>query len=575
MPDDGGGIFDAALRYVVTSGFSVLPIVHGSKAPAVKWLAFMEHAPTDAELEEWFATGSNGVGIVTGAVSGIVVLDFDGEAGEEAFFKLHLQTPSVKTPHGYHAYFSHPGGRVRNAVKLREGIDVRADGGYVVCPPTEDYSWMPSLALGDVPLLPAPKWAVRREDGPPDVVPLHVVPPHSVKQGGRNDALAKLGGYMRRKDASEAVIAAALLAENSTYDPPLSEAEVRKVAHSVAQYAPAPVVGPSVMDAPTVVPFEVLTVKALYATPDPPASAELLGSLVVRGARTLIGAHTGHGKTTFELQAAKAVVTGKDFLGFPGDGGGRVLFVDAEQGLRTIKRRLVEAGLEDNTAIDYLRVPDGLALDTDTEERERLEKVLEAEYAAVFVDPLYKLHRGDSNDERAAVDLMRHFDAWREELGFALVMATHCRKPSDKDPKFTMHDLFGSSAYTRGAEVVLGLQFVGPGYSRLHFFKDRDGDLPIGTSWGLLFDRATGFVHDPNDGQAKATVKDKVRVALENTANLTVAELVKATGNAERSVKTALTALEANAVVGPSGVKSWSLSAADSVLDDLLKETES
>ena len=68
-----------------------------------------------------------------------------------------------------------------------------------------------------------------------------------------------------------------------------------------------------------------------------------------------------------------------------------------------------EAGLADSEAVDYLRAPDGL--------RARLRRrptladargVLEAgDYALVFADPLYKLHRGDSNEERQAVDLMR------------------------------------------------------------------------------------------------------------------------------------------------------------------------
>jgi hypothetical protein len=46
---------------------------------------------------------------------------------------------------------------------------------------------------------------------------------------------------------------------------------------------------------------------------------------------------------------------------------------------------------------------------------------------------------------------------------------------------------------------VLGLQRVRAGYGRLHFFKDRDGDLPIGSRWGVLFDPEQGFRRDPKD----------------------------------------------------------------------------
>jgi hypothetical protein len=313
----------------------------------------------------------------------------------------------------------------------------------------------------------------------------------------------------------------------------------------------------AVADERRTVRFDVQTAKELCALPDPDTSDELLGPMIVRGNRTIVGAHTGHGKTTFEVQIARAVATGGSFLGFTG-AGGRVLFVDAEQGLRTIKRRLTEAGLEDNESIEYLRVPDGLALDREAAERAELEAVLERDYSLVIADPLYKLHRGDSNAEREAVDLMRVFDEWRERYGFALCVATHCRKPPEGG-RFTMHDLFGSGAYLRGAEVVIGLQFVRTGYSKLHFFKDRDGDLPVGTAWGLLFDRETGFRRDPNDGKPKETISDKVRAALEVEPGLSLAELMQTTGGAERTIRDALRNIGATEKPGPHNLKLWSV----------------
>src|SRR5207342_801699 len=140
-----------------------------------------------------------------------------------------------------------------------------------------------------------------------------------------------------------------------------------------------------------------------------------------------------------------------------------------------------------------LRIPDGLALDSDEQDIEAIGTLLErGRYALVLLDPLYKLHAGNSNDERGAVDLMRRLDGWRSELEFALLLPVHLRKPIPGE-RFTIHDVFGSSAYTRGAEVVLGLRRVSNGYAELHFFKDRDGDLPVGEKWGLVFDREEGF----------------------------------------------------------------------------------
>jgi AAA domain/DnaB-like helicase N terminal domain len=244
-------------------------------------------------------------------------------------------------------------------------------------------------------------------------------------------------------------------------------------------------------------PLEALTARDLVALPDPPGEDELLGSLAARGQRLVIGGHTGEGKTTLALALVKAAVSGEGFLGWHGQGGCRALVIDAEQGLKTIKRRLREAGLDDCEAVEIAMVPDGLSLDSDPGDIAALEARLAAgAYDLVVADPLYKLHTGDSNEERQAVNLMRRLDTWRVEYGFALILPVHCRKPIP-GTKFSIHDLFGSSAYVRGAEVVIGVRRIARGVSELHFLKDRDGDLPVGDKWRLLFDRESGFRRDP------------------------------------------------------------------------------
>jgi hypothetical protein len=280
----------------------------------------------------------------------------------------------------------------------------------------------------------------------------------------------------------------------------------------------------------------VLTARELCALPDPPVSDELLGPLVVRGQRVALGAHTGEGKSTMGLQIMRAVLLGEDFLGWKGSGDVRALVIDAEQGLKTVKRRLREAGLDECEQLDYLRVPDGLALDSNERDAAELEDVLAAgDHALVFAGPLYKLHRGDSNEERAAVDLMRRFDRWRELHGFGLLTEVHLRKPPPQGSRFTIHDFFGSSAYQRGAEVVLGLQRVRAGYGRLHFFKDRDGDLPIGERWGLLFDREEGFRRDPKD--TGPSIRERVRELREADPSLTQPQVAAELDVSERTVR--------------------------------------
>ena len=95
----------------------------------------------------------------------------------------------------------------------------------------------------------------------------------------------------------------------------------------------------------------------------------------------------------------------------------------------------------------------------------------------------------------------------------------------------------------RGAEAVLGLQRVSDGYSKLHFLKDRDGDLPIGSAWGLLFSREEGFRRDPNDEKPRETALDKVRALRVEDPTLTPKQIEELTGYAERTVRQALARL--------------------------------
>jgi AAA domain/DnaB-like helicase N terminal domain len=249
--------------------------------------------------------------------------------------------------------------------------------------------------------------------------------------------------------------------------------------------------------------LETFTAAALAALPDPPASDHLLGPLVVRGARTIVVGDTGHGKTTFVLQAVRAVLAGEELLEYRGIGAGRALVVDAEQGLRSIKRVLREVRLAERDDVVYVHAPDGLALDSEPAHRAALERLIAAhEPVVVVLDPYYKCHRGEANEERAVVDLMRELDAMRAQYGFGLILPAHPRKEAlgrEGYRRLTLHDVAGSGALTRGAEVVVALERLAHGYARLRVLKDRDGDLPVGEAIGLVFDRDEGFRLDPRE----------------------------------------------------------------------------
>lgn len=252
-------------------------------------------------------------------------------------------------------------------------------------------------------------------------------------------------------------------------------------------------------------------------------NVEILGPLVTEGARVVIGGASGHGKTSFVMGIVAAVARGTRFLNLDGCDG-PVLIIDLEQGRRTLRRRLREAGLQTCDKVIVYRAPDGLDLNS-PEQMDWLvqtisEGVARHPFRMVVLDPLYKAHAGDSTEERAMVDLMRKLDALREQHGFALIIPMHLRKinPLQKEP--TMADIFGSAALCFGAETVLGLQRLGEESAfdaKLFFWKDRDGDLQElagADHWNLMFDRTAGFRRGADDLPTQMSSGQKIMIFL-------------------------------------------------------------
>jgi hypothetical protein len=70
----------------------------------------------------------------------------------------------VSTGKGQHLYFRHPGGKLNNSVRKLRDVDVRADGGYVVAPPSvhpsgQAYEWL--VSLDETPIAKLPAWLLK------------------------------------------------------------------------------------------------------------------------------------------------------------------------------------------------------------------------------------------------------------------------------------------------------------------------------------------------------------------------------------------------------------------------------
>jgi len=157
----------AALEYA-GRGFSVIP-VRGDKRPFIPWTEHQKRQANEKEIRAWWGKYPGAmIGIVTGEISGIFVIDCDSQEGYDAIQKLipdSLIIPMARTPRGgWHLYFLFPKDcKLTVGARVMPGVDFRGEGGYIIAPPSvnadgKGYTWQEGLSLDEVepaPLLSA------------------------------------------------------------------------------------------------------------------------------------------------------------------------------------------------------------------------------------------------------------------------------------------------------------------------------------------------------------------------------------------------------------------------------------
>jgi len=163
-PDSAATTLDWALYYA-RRGWSVVPVRKGEKIPALPWAQFQNRRASEAEIRDWFADPAMSIGLVTGAISGFFVVDFDGEEGAATHARLaHVlgAAPTALTGGGgTHMLFRHPGRRVPTRKALAPGMDIRGDGGFIVAAPSlhasgRAYAWDVDAHPDDIAIHDAP-----------------------------------------------------------------------------------------------------------------------------------------------------------------------------------------------------------------------------------------------------------------------------------------------------------------------------------------------------------------------------------------------------------------------------------
>ncbi len=148
-------------------GLSVIPLRSGGKEPMPKWKEFQSRIASEAEVKEWFLKWPDAnIGIVTGKVSAIVVVDLDGLEGIAKGRELRFES-SVKTitgGGGHHLWFRYQEGVKSQTLwtgpNPHQEVAIKSDLKYVVAPPSihesgRRYRWLcPFVGSAKLPSLP-------------------------------------------------------------------------------------------------------------------------------------------------------------------------------------------------------------------------------------------------------------------------------------------------------------------------------------------------------------------------------------------------------------------------------------
>ena len=250
-------LLKAALRYANRYGWRVFPL--DGKEPRIKG-GFRSATTDESTIRKWWKKWPDAnIGIACDSTNGPVVIDLDEPKDEEVSgfkFLKRLELPreglvtrsAVSRKGRLHLYFSpmRDGTHLKRMIRpfsqddKKVAIDILADGGYVVAPPSihpdtgKPYRWEQRIDMA-----PFPKRLFRflqKKSIKAIAPPL----PTIIREGERDQLLTSLAGSMRRRGASPRAILEALRIENAArVRPPLDDAQLQKISNSIGAKDPA------------------------------------------------------------------------------------------------------------------------------------------------------------------------------------------------------------------------------------------------------------------------------------------------------------------------------------------------
>ena len=234
---------DQAMQYVLADGYSIIPVGKDKRPLLTSWKDYQTRAPSEEEIVNWWKKWPTAnIGIVTGKVSGISVVDIDSYKENASTLGKFPKTLTIRTGNGgFHLYYEYIEGLTvsANAYADLPGVDIRSDGGFVVAPPSVTAYLKDGKKSGG-----AYTYETNHDITP---FPTSLISPKKQKRtlastigvssGGRNDSLASVIGRLLQAESNPDKFLTEVLPAverfNMTYQPPLSHQEMLTTFNSI------------------------------------------------------------------------------------------------------------------------------------------------------------------------------------------------------------------------------------------------------------------------------------------------------------------------------------------------------
>lgn len=494
-PARPSSLLDAALKYR-EAGFSVIP-VGCDKRPLIRWTEFQSRRADESEIRNWWSKWPDAnVGIVTGKVSGIVVLDVDGKEGRSSLDgKILPLTPTVKTGRGWHFYLEYSeysDSPVPGRIGFLPGLDLKADGGYVVAPPSVHgsgavYEWVDGHGA-DVPRAPLPAWVLDEiKAGAGQLVSRssedYAALLRGVEEGRRHDTTVTLCGRYAALGASETEVVQLAMNQNARCNSPRPEAEVIRDATDIwareqetrrtGQPSPSPTVSRDILPSDEAVnDVQPVALGDFLAGPVPTVDW-LVDGLIARGILVAVAGEPRSTKSWVTNDLGIAVASGQDFLGYRVPKPGRVLLVQEEDTRGELQRGLSQLcegrGLDSKALPIFVYHQAGVMIDNPMWQRRLIALIEQLQVDLLILDPFNYIHGQEEKDQykmtrhvlQPVLELRRRFPI------LTIVIVHHYRKETKDQSKRPAQMLRGTSALAGAVKNIIGITKAGDGRFRV------------------------------------------------------------------------------------------------------------